>query len=295
MKPLIFVVDDNEDILFSLKITLESHNYDVITANSGQKALKVLTSLEYPPNIIISDIMMPNVNGIEFFKKISNDLRWSNIPFLFLSAKTSNDDIRFGKMLGVDDYLTKPIIEEDLLASIKGKLKRTTNIKSINAKVSELFKKYDIMTDSIKKDETQRNITLFYMEWDDVYGPVLKESFSNEEILPYSLKDIGFQLFNAAVLIYGQDCVLKSEGILLNIKNIEMPAYLYFDSYPDENQRSGYKQFMLAVIAPSINYFKSLQIKEVLQEIFLKIHAKDEWSMEEYTGKISKILKEKLI
>jgi len=295
MKPLIFIVDDNEDILFSLNITLESHEYDVITANSGQKALDILAGLDHPPNIIISDIMMPNINGFELFKHISNDLRWSNIPFLFLSAKTSNEDIRFGKMLGVDDYLTKPIIEEDLLASIKGKLKRTTNIRSINAKVSELFKKYDIITDSIQKDEIGGHMTLFYMVWDDVYGPNLKESFSNEENLPYSLKDIGFQLFNAAVLIYGQESVLKAEGILLNIKNIKMQAYLYFDSYPDDNQRSGYKQYMLAVIAPSINYFKSLQIKEVLQEIFLKIHDKKEWNIEEYTSKISKILKEKLI
>ena len=74
-----------------------------------------------------------------------------------------------------------------------------------------------------------------------------------------------------------------------------MPAFLYFDSFPDENQRSGHKQFMLAVIAPSINYFKSLQIKDVLQEIFLKIQANDEINMEKYTRKISKILKDKLI
>ncbi len=295
MKPLIFIVDDNEDILFNLKITLECYDYEVITANSGQKALNVLAGLKHPPNIIISDIMMPHINGFELFKNISSDLRWNNIPFLFLSAKSSNEDIRLGKMLGVDDYLTKPIIEEDLLASIKGKLKRTTNINSINAKVSELLKKYDIIPDSTKKDEIQGTITLFYMVWDDVYGPVLKESFSKEEKLSFSLKDISFQLFNAAVLIYGQDCVLQSEGILLNIKKINMPAFLYFDSFPDENQRSGHKQFMLAVIAPSINYFKSLQIKEVLQEIFLKIQANDEINMEKYTGKISKILKDKLI
>jgi len=133
------------------------------------------------------------------------------------------------------------------------------------------------------------------MVWDDVYGPVLKDSFSIEENIPYSLKDIGFQLFNAAVLIYGQESVLKSEGILLNIKNIDMQAYLYFDSYPDDSQRSGFKQYMIAVIAPLINYFKSLQIKETLKEIFLKIHAKEDWNIMVYAEKISKILKKKLI
>ncbi len=292
MKPLILVVDDNEDILFNLQLSLEHHDYSVITANSGENAINTLNNLQILPNIIISDIMMPNMNGFEFFKKISRDPRWSEIPFLFLSARSSNDDVRFGKMLGVDDYLTKPIIEEDLIAIIKGKINRSNNIKSMSAKITELFKKYEILPEL---NEEQENITLFYMVWDDVYGPILKESYSKKKEISYSLKDIGFQLFNAAVLIYGQDCILKSEGILLKMKNIDMHAYVYFDSHPEETQRSGHRQYMLAVIAPMINYFKSLQIKEVLQEAFHKIREGKEWNAKKWTNRISKILKEKLV
>ncbi|MFX1276201.1 MAG: PleD family two-component system response regulator [Promethearchaeota archaeon] len=294
MKPLILVVDDNEDILFNLKLTLENFEYEVITAKSGEHAIKLLVNLETSPNIIISDIMMPKMNGFEFFKQISSDPRWAEIPFLFLSAKSSIEDVRFGKMLGADDYLTKPIIEDDLIASIKGKINRSNNINSINAKISELLKKYEIIPDLSIMNGEKENVTLFYMVWDDIYGPRLKDFYSIKEKIPYSLQKTGVQLFNAAVLIYGQENVLKAEGILLNIKYIDMQAFLYFDSNPDENQRSGQKQYMLAVIAPKINYFKSLQIKEVLQEAFLMISESNEWSIKEYTEKISKILNAKL-
>ena len=118
MKPLVLVVDDNKDILFNLKLLLESNNYLVETAETGEDALKVLSDLKNPPDIIISDIMMPKMDGYHFFETISENLKWNRIPFIFISALSTPEDIRLGKMLGVDDYLTKPFKEEDLLAKL---------------------------------------------------------------------------------------------------------------------------------------------------------------------------------
>ena len=295
MKPLILVVDDNEDILFNLKLSLEKYDYRVITAISGNDALATLNKLETPPNLIISDIMMAEMNGFDFFERVSSNAKLYEVPFIFLTAKSSLNDIRFGKSLGVDDYLTKPINERDLIASISGKITRTQKQKAINRKISQLLETYDINLESTISREELSHFTLLLMCWDDVYGPKLKKSYSNHKKIPYDIEKTGIQLFNAAIFIYGQDNIFKGEGILLKLENIKMQAYVYFNAYNDEGTRSGQVQYMLTVIAPEINYFRSLQIKEVLQEISLNINEKQKWDIKKYAKKILQQLTSTLI
>ena len=114
MKPLILVIDDYQDILDNLKMILSLNNFEVITSKNGKEALETLLTLKTLPEVIISDIMMPEMNGYDFFKTVSESPKWNRTPFLFLTARTSPTDVRFGKMLGVDDYLTKPFKKEDL-------------------------------------------------------------------------------------------------------------------------------------------------------------------------------------
>ena len=94
---LVMVVDDNEDILFNLQLLLESNKFEVITANSGKKALNVLKTVPNLPDVIISDIMMPELDGYEFFRIVTNNPLWNQIPFVFLTARSSSEDIRFGR------------------------------------------------------------------------------------------------------------------------------------------------------------------------------------------------------
>ena len=119
MSPLVLVVEDNEVILFNIKLFLEMQNYETLTAMNGVEALDVLKNAARQPDIIVSDIMMPEMDGYEFYRKVSENAEWSLIPFVFVSAKSSPEDIRLAKKLGVDDYITKPFEEEDLLAVIQ--------------------------------------------------------------------------------------------------------------------------------------------------------------------------------
>lgn len=141
MKPLILVVEDNLDVLYNLNLILESNNYKSITAKNGKEALEILSNLEEIPDIIISDIMMPEMDGYEFFRVISNEPRWNRIPFLFISARSTPENIRFGKSLGVDDYLTKPFDERDLLAILSGRIARNKRVNALNSKIDEAFSK----------------------------------------------------------------------------------------------------------------------------------------------------------
>ncbi|MFX0139694.1 MAG: PleD family two-component system response regulator, partial [Candidatus Hodarchaeota archaeon] len=108
MRPLILLVEDDPNIVKYIKMTLEFNQCDVITAKNGKEGLKVLSEQIECPDLIISDILMPELNGYDFFNEISNNPAFYHVPFIFLSALDSAEEIRMGKMLGADDYLTKP-------------------------------------------------------------------------------------------------------------------------------------------------------------------------------------------
>ncbi|MBN1802521.1 MAG: response regulator [Candidatus Lokiarchaeota archaeon] len=286
----ILVVDDNKDILFNIQLILESRGINVIPARNGKEALAILSDSDEVPDMIISDIMMPQMNGYDFFKTVSTNSRLSSIPFIFLTARSSPEDVRLGKLLGVDDYITKPINEKDLVAIVQGKISRFNKIKNYNNILLEAFREINLSLDpSVSKEEVDL-ILLLLMYWDDAYGPELLKYHPSEKKIPYSIENIGFQLFNAASLIYGQGRMLKAEGILLNIDNIKMSAYVYFNAQEDNSTRSGQRLYMLSVIAPKINYFESLQIKEVLARIFSNVKENVEWNVEHYYSDVIKIL-----
>ncbi len=290
LKPLLMVVDDNEDILFNLKLILEANNYNITTAINGKTALKMLLTLEKVPAIIISDIMMPDMNGYEFFTAVSSNPKLSRIPFLFLTAKSTPEDIRLGKMLGVDDYITKPFRKEDLLASISGKIARNKKSNLIDEEIRQIFSSLKIKMHPSIVNKDQPSLCLLLVYWDDVAGPILKRSYPSEENCTLSINTIGKQLFHAATSIYGHDKITKAQGVMLNIENIEKQGYAFFDSFPDKDERYGEKQYMLSVIAPILTYFDSLKIREVLKVISEKIRTQQNWDIKEYWEKILDVM-----
>lgn len=120
--PRILVIDDEPDFLDSLCLSLHLAGYRTVAAMNGAEAISALQ--ERPVDLIISDISMPQLNGYQLFNRVCDNPEWVSIPFIFLTARTLDSDIYFGKELGVDDYLTKPIRRENLLSVVRGKLCR---------------------------------------------------------------------------------------------------------------------------------------------------------------------------
>lgn len=120
----ILVVEDDLHLLDGLRDVLQLDGYDVLTAQQGDQALTLLRSQAVPPDLIISDIMMPVMDGIEFFKQVRSEQRWLTIPFIFLTAKGEKTDYHRGMRLGVDDYVIKPYEPPDLLIKIESCLER---------------------------------------------------------------------------------------------------------------------------------------------------------------------------
>ncbi|MBU1660090.1 MAG: response regulator [Chloroflexi bacterium] len=122
----ILVVDDNAQIRQVIVKYLQIENYITYQARDGQAALKSLNTIR--PDLILSDINMPLMNGIELYKEVRKNPQWVTIPFIFLSSNDSPEDIRMGRDLGVEDYLTKPIDPDDLTHTINARLLRSAEL-----------------------------------------------------------------------------------------------------------------------------------------------------------------------
>ncbi|KKM82560.1 hypothetical protein LCGC14_1318330 [marine sediment metagenome] len=289
MDELILVVEDNPKILKNIQMMLEFNDYIVITSSNGIDAIDTLSNSDRKPDLIISDIMMPKMDGYEFFKTISINPKWFSIPFIFLSAKATPEDIQLGKLLGIDDYITKPFQEEELLSSIKGKLHRKKQLSKFNEKFMKMLDN-KLVEDVDTRVILQEDICLFYAFWDEELGPVIKDVFPKDYSIKISINEIGVQLFQTTVAIYGHEDYEHGEGVLLQIRNLNRFGYIYFGSIFDTSVRGNQRQFMLCTIAPQITYFDSLHIKKIFEKIEKKIKSSDVWDLIGSWQEISKIL-----
>jgi len=118
----ILVIDDEEDIRELLKFNLENEGYSVSSVATGEEALDSVRKLF--PDLIILDLMLPGIDGLEVCKKIKSDEQLQHIPVLMLTAKSEETDEVIGLELGADDYLTKPFSPRILLARLKSLIRR---------------------------------------------------------------------------------------------------------------------------------------------------------------------------
>ena len=118
----VLIVEDETNIRNNLSEILEMNGYEVAVAENGQDALLALQSDQ--PDIILSDILMPVMNGYDLLRNVQANPKLRHLPFLFLSAKIELEDIRNGMNLGADDYLTKPVKYQELVKAIDMRLNR---------------------------------------------------------------------------------------------------------------------------------------------------------------------------
>jgi putative two-component system response regulator len=133
-KPTLLVVEDDPAMLVALRDILEGAGYAVSTAANGQAALELLTGES--PALILSDISMPVMDGIELFESVRRRPSGAAIPFIFLTARGTREDIFAGKSLGADDYITKPITSQELLAAVHARLVRAEELMLAQLKVA---------------------------------------------------------------------------------------------------------------------------------------------------------------
>lgn len=127
MNKKILLIEDNNDMRENTAEILELANYEVESAENGKTG--VTKAKKFLPDLIICDIMMPELDGYEVLYMLSKDEKTAGIPFIFLTAKAEATDFRKGMNLGADDYITKPFEEMDLLNAVDSRLRRTDSFK----------------------------------------------------------------------------------------------------------------------------------------------------------------------
>jgi DNA-binding NarL/FixJ family response regulator len=131
----LLLIDDDPNLILLVKDYLEFRGYEVVTAENGREALEVL-DLEMP-DLIICDVMMPEMDGYTFVKHVREEPRTSWIPVLFLSAKGQSQDKVKGLNTGADVYMVKPFEPEELVAQVESSLKHTSRLLQHQAKGDE--------------------------------------------------------------------------------------------------------------------------------------------------------------
>ncbi|MCL2575912.1 MAG: response regulator transcription factor [Defluviitaleaceae bacterium] len=155
MEHRILICDDDIDILNALEIYLRQDGYDVLRAQNGRQAVDLFKKADDEIHLVLLDIMMPVMDGIATAVDIR---KHSNVPIIFLSAKSEDTDRILGLNMGADDYITKPFNVVELLARVKAALRRFTRLLGIRSEKPENIK--ILQTGGLVVDDDKKMVSI---------------------------------------------------------------------------------------------------------------------------------------
>ncbi|KHO62798.1 ArsR family transcriptional regulator [Thermoanaerobacter sp. YS13] len=205
MAHMVLVIEDEVHILELLRYNLEAAGYKVITSENGKEGLD--KALEEKPDLVILDLMLPDVDGLEICKILKKNDETKNIPIIMLTAKSEEFDKVLGLELGADDYITKPFSVRELLARIKAVLRRTQL--SEEEEKEEIIKFGDIVIDTGKH--------LVYKK-----GKVLELTLKEFELLKLLSQNMGKVLTRDYLLdkVWGYEYAGETRTVDVHIRHL---------------------------------------------------------------------------
>ena len=142
MPGTILVIDDEKDLIELVRYNLEKEGFDVIGAPDGKAGLEVARA--HRPDLILLDLMMPGMDGLEVCRRLREDARTAGIPVILLTAKATEADRVVGLEMGADDYVTKPFSPRELVARVKVRLRRA----AAATEDREILRRGDLVVDA---------------------------------------------------------------------------------------------------------------------------------------------------
>ncbi len=164
MTERLLVADDDEDIRAYLEITLSLAGYDVVLARDGVEAMEL--ALASPPDLVVLDIMMPRMDGLEVLRRLREDVRTSHLPVLLVTARVQREDTLEGLAAGADDYVTKPFDPDVLIARIEAALRRAGQERARNP-LTGLPGNERILTELAARLDADHDLALLYLDLDN--------------------------------------------------------------------------------------------------------------------------------
>lgn len=215
MKKKILVVDDEKDILELLSYNLTKEGFEVITARNGIEALELAKK---GPDLIILDIMMPEMNGIEVIRELAKDVKTASIPIILLTAKGSETDEIVGLEIGADDYIVKPVKIGKLIARVNACLRR-----------KEIFEKSAIEKSNVLKyKELEVDVDSYVVKINDKKINLARKEF---ETLVYLMRNKGKVMSRNSILdtVWGENVHVVDRTVDVHIRKIREKLGKYAD------------------------------------------------------------------
>src|ERR687897_1469011 len=159
----VLIIEDDPDISESLKYNLERESLRTIVAATGEAGLTAALNEKEPPSLIILDLMLPGMSGIELCRRLRREPATRRTPIIMLTAKASESDRVTGLDLGADDYITKPFSVRELLARVRAVMRRTEDNKPKTYEDDHLTIDFDdirVLCDGAKVKLTNKEFTL---------------------------------------------------------------------------------------------------------------------------------------
>lgn len=227
--PLLLIVEDNYDVV-SFVTTILEKEYDLMVASDGREGLR--KAIEFVPDIILSDIMMPGIDGLEMLEKIKKDVRTSHIPVVILTAKADIESRVTGIETGADAYLAKPFIKEELLVQLRSLIEQRKILQerysSVNSPVLNAEKGYhmedafinrirEILTENLGDENFGINNLCSYMAMSRTQLYRKFRSLTNKTIAEYFRT---LRLHKARELLHGSDTSVSEAAYRTGFKNL---------------------------------------------------------------------------
>lgn len=133
---LILVIEDEKALCKNISEIIEHYGFRVMSASTGEEGIKLAE--EFTPDIIISDIMLPGIDGFEMFGRVKQLPQLKRSAFIFLTAKSTRSDARAAMNMGADDYITKPFTKEELINSVRTRLDKLSRLNEHQLENNEL-------------------------------------------------------------------------------------------------------------------------------------------------------------
>ncbi|MEO1428807.1 MAG: EAL domain-containing response regulator [Cyanobacteria bacterium J06633_8] len=249
----ILVIEDEQSVRENILDLLEVENFETLAAANGKIGLDLAAS--EAPDLILCDLIMPNINGYEVLEKLNLQASTATIPFIFLTARSARADVRQGMDLGADDYLTKPFTRSELLNAIMSRLEKQTNdikyLSKNNQNSARFLPELQILKSTLLRTLAKRKLREFQV----YYQPIVDTSsgliVGAESLVRWQSSELG--LISPAELIP----LAESTGLIIPIgewliKNVCNQTKIWQDA--------GYKNLYTTI---------NISIKQLVEQDFV--------------------------
>ncbi len=214
-KPVLLLAEDHPEMRQFIAEMMKEH-FEVIEARNGKEAYQLLQ--KYPIDMVISDVMMPVMDGFELLSQIKSDAELRNLSIIMLTARSDEEDKLTGLNMGIDDYITKPFSKVELMARVRNILENRIKVMSAQGENKDTSKEQHGLKDALTTtyDLSERELDVFFL---------MQERLSNSEIgdkLFVSVSTVKFHIHNIFSKLFvknRKEAIKKAESLIEEFKN----------------------------------------------------------------------------